>query len=369
MTANLRRRIGRVSGGTLGLGLAIALATPAPAQQAADEPSRVGTFSVPLVLTQAQPGATHTLEAPDRFEADSLTINGFQRFLLTTFHDPADATLGATLEPVDDPLRVQLGLPADQGVMVTAVAGDGPAARAGLEENDILLTLADKPLGKAEDLSEQLKVAGESPVVLRLIRKGKPLSVKVRPVYRVTLDAADKEATDSYIGVMVETPGAALLAHLGLPEGTGLIATRIVPGSPAEKAGVKTHDLLLELGGKPLDRTETLVAQVQAAGDRPVTLKLLRAGKPLTIDITPERRVVANAPRHGSVHYWTLHDRPQLQLFRNTPLPPAGWNAPPGATHPVGPDPTTRRLDALDSQMKALRQAVDELREALKTPK
>ena len=48
--------------------------------------------------------------------------------------------------------------------------------------------------------------------------------------------------------------GAALKAWLCLPEGkTGVYVTSVIPGGPAEKAGLKKGDILTEIDGKPID--------------------------------------------------------------------------------------------------------------------
>jgi len=298
-------------------------------------------------------------------------INLLQDVLITV-RDPADEALGATLTPVPDPLRAQLALPTGQGVIVASVAGDGPAARAGLEQNDILLTLAGKPLAEADDLSEQLKDAGKSPVALSLLRKGKPVTINVRPVFRVTLDAADREAaTDYHIGVALNALDEALRAHLELPEGKGLIVTQVVSGSPAEKAGVKTHDIVLELGGKPVDSSEALVAQVQAAKDKPTPLKILRSGKPLSIEITPERRVAPSKPHRETLRLWSLGHQAHPEMYPAMPLHPPGFEPRMYrfTPNPAEPDPTTRRLDALDKELKELHKAIDELRDVIKKEK
>jgi serine protease Do len=284
---------------------------------------------------------------------------------LAVFREPADAALGATLEPVSEALRAQLGIPDGQGLVVVSLAGDGPAAEAGLKQNDILLNVADKPVASPEDLPKQLKAAGEAPVLLHLVRSGKPVSVQVRPVYRVTLGPVGEKKTDYYIGVGVAHPDDTLRAHVELPAGVGLVATEIVPNSPAAKVGVKVHDILLEMDGKSLDSPETLVAQVQAANNKATPLKLLRAGKPLTLSITPELRAVETPKPHESLRLWSVEDyhNPHMNLRWYAPL----WQKNVPAT--PGNDPVDTRLDRLDRQLRELRQSVDELRDSLKAGK
>jgi hypothetical protein len=310
-------------------------------------------------------------------------------FLLTSVHDPVDDPMGATFGPVPEPLRAQLALPSDQGLLVAALANDGPAARAGLLQNDILLTLSDQPLTKAADLTDRLEAAGKTPLSLKLLRAGKPVTLDVKPVYRVTLaSATDKEgAVDYYIGVGVESIDDALRSHLGLPESKGLLANQIVPGSPAEKVGVKTHDILLDLGDKPLDSTETLIAQVQAAKGKATVLKLLRAGKPLSITITPEPRKQEPDPHHNldrlyGVHYRLNRTRPDVLLQNQVHNPDLSQMGAWQQYHPEGAlrdwiatsqsgahDPVAARLQTLDTELKALRKAVEEIRDTLKKDK
>jgi membrane-associated protease RseP (regulator of RpoE activity) len=216
--------------------------------------------------------------------------------LLARLHDPADEPLGATLQPVGDVLRAQLDLPAGQGLLVASLRDDGPSAQAGLKQNDILLSLADKPLAAADDLPKQLRAAGEAAVPLKVLRAGKPVTLQVRPVYRVTLGPAGERKTEYYFGVSIEPADEALRAQLALPTGQGVVVTEVVAGSPAEKAGVKKYDLVLALADKPIDKPETLAQQVQVARDKPTTLRILRAGKTIILPITGAVREVASEP-------------------------------------------------------------------------
>jgi hypothetical protein len=333
---------------------------------------------------RSNPPANIALEKADldaAADANAL-LSGARLSLFTAVRDPVEDPMGATFEPVSESLRAQLAIPTDQGLIVAALANDGPAARAGLLQNDILLKLADKPLMKAGDLADRLGAGGNSDLALNLLRAGKPVTLTVRPSYRVTFAAADEKGTpDYYIGVGVEPLDDALRAHLSIPDGQGLLANQIIEGSPAEKAGVKTHDILLDLGDKPLDSTETLIAQVQATKGKSSTLKVLRAGKPLSIAITPEPR---KQQEKQDAHF--LHERlyrlgvqghPELMTENLTGVGPwhqpvslwskdgqvVGWH---GAMNATGHGENLgARLDTLDKDVKALRKAVEEIRDVL----
>jgi beta-lactamase regulating signal transducer with metallopeptidase domain len=54
------------------------------------------------------------------------------------------------------------------------------------------------------------------------------------------------------LGARVAKPAPALADQLDLPHDQGLVVEEVTPNSPAEKAGLKPHDILLELNGKPV---------------------------------------------------------------------------------------------------------------------
>ncbi len=96
-----------------------------------------------------------------------------------------------------------------------------------------------------------------------------------------------------WLGVAVTPVPEAVRAQLpeSVAEGTGVLVRQVVPGSPAERAGLKRNDLLLSFGGEPLTRPGDLVRRVRSAkpGDK-VTIELLRRGKPMQVEVTLEDR-------------------------------------------------------------------------------
>jgi membrane-associated protease RseP (regulator of RpoE activity) len=213
-----------------------------------------------------------------------------------------DPGTGASLEPADEALRAQLDLPKGQGLVVTSVAPDSPAAHAGLKANDILLILADQPLAQPDDVSKALKGAGDKELGLKLIRSGKPITIQVRPLHRVTLGPPMGGQNEYFIGVQVRPLDDTLRAHLDPLDAQGLVATEVLPDSPALKAGLKPHDILVSLGDKPLGDTQALIAAVQATQGKPVDIKIIRSGKTQTITVTPGQRPAELAARFQFQH-------------------------------------------------------------------
>lgn len=65
-----------------------------------------------------------------------------------------------------------------------------------------------------------------------------------------------------YLGVRVQdvTPGIA--QALGLKEGKGAVVAAVETGSPAEKAGIRSGDVIIRFGGKPVDSARDLTRAV-----------------------------------------------------------------------------------------------------------
>jgi serine protease Do len=97
-----------------------------------------------------------------------------------------------------------------------------------------------------------------------------------------------------WLGVSAQALTPDLAAALDLAEPIGALITGVVKGSPAEKAGLKRGDVIIELDGKKVLAPSELPRMV-AFGHigKTVALKVIRKGKPLEIkaliEIKPEK--------------------------------------------------------------------------------
>jgi hypothetical protein len=93
-----------------------------------------------------------------------------------------------------------------------------------------------------------------------------------------------------WIGIEVMPVPAALRSQLNLAKKQGLLVASIPKNSPAEKAGITRHDVLLRAGDKPLANPRDLLAAVEAAKETKLKVELIRGGKPTTVEVTPAKR-------------------------------------------------------------------------------
>jgi hypothetical protein len=119
------------------------------------------------------------------------------------------------------------------------------------------------------------------------------------------------------LGVRVEKVPAAVADQGGVPEGRGVLVSEVLPGSAAEKAGLKADDVIIEFAGKPVsdDPTEFVRAVRGAKRGQKVDIVYVRKGKKAEAKGVPLADPAADlgadlAPFLG----------PELQLF---PIPNA----------------------------------------------
>ena len=292
-----------------------------------------------------------------KHEIHSLAVSPVGEIIFVDLSSP----IGATLVTVGDTLRSQLSLPADRGAVVTHVREKGPADNAGLKWDDIVLTAGDKPVTKAADLDSIMKAAAGKKVKLDVIREGKRRSVEIRidadPTFSLALQSFDSVLSGHYIGITVVPVDRTLRSHLKLAKDQGVVVTDVVKDSPAAKAGILKHDVLLSASEKPLGKLHDLHKVVTASAGKPLSIKLLRSGKPQTLNVTPEKRP-AGVVRKGEV--LSLHLAPYANFLETlTVRHPAV--ATPSRKTTLSKVGVEEKLDRMIKQIEQLQKSLEEL--------
>jgi S1-C subfamily serine protease len=89
------------------------------------------------------------------------------------------------------------------------------------------------------------------------------------------------------LGVALAPPRHArrLRSAVGLPEIDGLLVHAVVPGSPAERAGVQRGDLIARAGGRAVTTVDDLFDALDAAADGTLTLGIVRGSEERDVDV------------------------------------------------------------------------------------
>jgi hypothetical protein len=126
---------------------------------------------------------------------------------------------------------------------------------------------------------------------------------QVRPqTFELTAHARTLETERvAFLGLGINTVSPTLAEQLRLPRGLGLVVDYVKPGSPADEAGVRVHDVLTRMDDQMLVLPEqlTTLVRMRKGGDK-VGLTLIRAGQEQKVSATlteEDRPVLTRAPQ------------------------------------------------------------------------
>lgn len=102
-----------------------------------------------------------------------------------------------------------------------------------------------------------------------------------------------------YIGVNIDELRPDLAKNLKVDENMNApIVTHVVPGQPADKAGMQAYDIIIEVNGKRVYTGNDLVSNITAVpvGDK-AKIKVIRSGKEITLNVAVAKRPDARSAR------------------------------------------------------------------------
>lgn len=89
-----------------------------------------------------------------------------------------------------------------------------------------------------------------------------------------------------YMGAVIQNFDAEMAAAQGINVRKGAIVAEVVPGGPAEKAGIQPGDVVLSVNGKSVSSSSEMTREVaKTLAGNTMTLNILREGKPKTIEV------------------------------------------------------------------------------------
>ena len=150
--------------------------------------------------------------------------------------------------------------------IVGQVTPDSPAAKAGLRRGDRILTVAGRSVDTWEQFFVNVGTRAGRETELGVVRDGKQFTVKATPDPQTKFEIGD-------IGV--------------IPDSHPLVGA-LLPGGPAEKAGLKVGDVIQRVDDATITSREQLVAAVSKKANTSVTIAVTRGGSPQDVTVVPE---------------------------------------------------------------------------------
>ena len=156
----------------------------------------------------------------------------------------------------------------DKSPLIGAVEKGSVAERAGLLRGDRLLTVAGDEVPTWRDVEVAVGTRANRDIPITFDRGGRTQSMTVRPTAQGKYEIGD-------IGV--------------LPDVSPSVRS-VVPGDPADRAGVKAADVVVAVDGERVIFARHLAEAISRNGGRQIELLIRRGADELRLPVTPEQR-------------------------------------------------------------------------------
>ena len=161
--------------------------------------------------------------------------------------------LGVVIQGVTPGIAESLGMDEARGALVANVSGDGPAERAGIQIGDVIVDFNGQSVKESNDLPiivARTPVGKKVDVLVLRDGKEKKLSVTIGELKDEEVIASTKGKGD--LGLTVQRVTPQIAESLGLDRAQGVVITTVEPGSPAEEAGLRPRDVIVEIDRKAI---------------------------------------------------------------------------------------------------------------------
>ena len=188
--------------------------------------------------------------------------------------------VGIAVQPVTADVAQALGMERSQGVLVSDVSKDGPAAQGGLKAGDVILAINGHAVRDPKDLRVRTAYSPvESTIDYQVLRDGKTMQVQVKVAAQELVKGRSAVLEKGKLaGLTVEDLNSEWRDGLKLPENAqGVVVTQVKNGSPAAQIGFEPGIVILAINRQPILNVGDLLTQY-GGGSGTLLLQLLVDG-------------------------------------------------------------------------------------------
>jgi len=261
--------------------------------------------------------------AATSYAADQLTLETSDAYGFPSEDLGGGSYLGVDTRDITPDRLSALHLKDERGVEVTMVDEDAPAGKAGIKEQDVILTLNGADVQSVEQLRRMIRETPPGRVVtLGIIRNGQAMTIKAElgdrkqsyshnfgpdpkkfkfnmPMMPAMPMMPDMDLPVSIVvvhssarsGLMVENLTPQLGDFFGAKNGQGVLVRSVEKGSRADKAGFRAGDVITKINGEPIRDSGDFSHALRSRKDNTASISVIRDRKEQVITITlPERK-------------------------------------------------------------------------------
>ena len=200
----------------------------------------------------------------------------------------------------DSRLTLEDKLEAPEGVLVTEIVENSPAAAAGIKVDDIILEAAidENTMTLLEWPSDWYKLeqvaAIDSVIHVLCDRAGRDFKTSIKPVKRISpperLDG-DTFREEAKVGIIVRNTSEVEAEKAGLTRGQGCVVVGLSRTSPWRQSGLLYGDIIIDINDKIIKNPQDLLISINELTENDeIKLTVFRENKNITINTTISKR-------------------------------------------------------------------------------
>jgi serine protease Do len=168
--------------------------------------------------------------------------------------------MGISIQELTPDLARSAGAQGARGALVADVVKGGPADKAGLKKNDVVVTVAGKPVNDSSTLRNEVAATpiGQE-VKIGVIRGGKREEFTVRIGNLESSIKLLAAGVKERLGVEVRAVSAAEARKYSLEDKQGVLITQVDLKGPLGEAGFEVDDIILGIDNQPIESLEAFV--------------------------------------------------------------------------------------------------------------
>lgn len=184
--------------------------------------------------------------------------------------------LGVVIQDLNPTLAEELGVKAKEGVLIVEVMPDSPAAKAGLKEKDVILSISGKEVKTSAELrSTILLIKPGTEVEVEILRGSERKKVRVvieAPKKAVLTSKAEREKLQELLeefGLVVSDLTPDVAKSFGIPSKIkGVVIVEVLPDTPADFAGLTPGMVIEEANKKRISNTHDLYEALKESAQK-----------------------------------------------------------------------------------------------------
>jgi serine protease Do len=168
--------------------------------------------------------------------------------------------MGISVQELTPELAKSVGMETPRGALIADVVKGGPAEKAGLRKNDVVIAYGGKEVRDSSALRNQVAATpiGQD-VKVTVLRSGKRQEFDVRVDNLESSTKLLAVGVKEHLGVEVRAVSLGEVKKYGLDNKQGVVIIRVDPKGPLGEAGFEVGDIILGIDNQPIESLESFI--------------------------------------------------------------------------------------------------------------